>query len=187
MSPAIWSLRVCTDPMANVLTICLSFLERGGEYWDTAFLTREAGAVADEAERKKSARYSHLERSHYFVPIAVKTFGVFGPEAHSFCGALVIVLFRLLKILFLIFILNSNSLWLCRGVIWFQSGDLLLSYLWRTPTCTSHWFFPLFFVFPFNSFHRCFVMLFPFTGRVYHSPLLLMIISSPTLFCFHIL
>ena len=47
--------------------------------------------MADEAERKKSAKYSHLERSHYFVPIAVKTFGMFGPEGCSFCGTLVIV------------------------------------------------------------------------------------------------
>ena len=45
---------------------------------------REAGAVADEAERKKKVRYAHLENSHHFVPVAVETLGVFGSEARSF-------------------------------------------------------------------------------------------------------
>ena len=45
----------------------------------------EAGAVADEAERKKKVKYAHLENSHhYFVPVAVETLGVFGSEARSF-------------------------------------------------------------------------------------------------------
>ena len=39
----------------------------------TKFATRKAEAVADEAERKKRAKYSHLEVSHHFVPIAVVT------------------------------------------------------------------------------------------------------------------
>ena len=43
---------------------------------------REAGAVADEVERKK--KYAHLENSHHFVPVAVETLGVFGSEARSF-------------------------------------------------------------------------------------------------------
>ena len=46
--------------------------------------SREAGAVAEEAEKKKRTKYAHLEESHYFVPVAVKTMGVFGPEARSF-------------------------------------------------------------------------------------------------------
>ena len=67
---------------------------RGGKMlvWDTtcpdtlapsysSLATREAGAVAEEAERRKKAKYSHLERSHCFIPVAVETFGVFGPEA----------------------------------------------------------------------------------------------------------
>ncbi len=40
--------------------------------------------VAEEAERKKRAKYAHLEVSHYFVPVAVETLGVFGPEVGSF-------------------------------------------------------------------------------------------------------
>ena len=43
--------------------------------------TRKAGAVAEEAMRRKKAKYSHLERSHCFIPLAVETLGVFGPEA----------------------------------------------------------------------------------------------------------
>ena len=46
--------------------------------------SREAGAVAEEAEKKKRTKYAHLEESHYFVPVAVETMGVFGPEARSF-------------------------------------------------------------------------------------------------------
>ena len=47
----------------------------------SSLATREAGAVAEEAERWKKAKYSHLERSHCFIPVAVETLGVFGPEA----------------------------------------------------------------------------------------------------------
>ena len=43
-----------------------------------------AGAVAEKAEKKKRTKYAHLEESHYFVPVAVETMGVFGPEARSF-------------------------------------------------------------------------------------------------------
>ena len=46
--------------------------------------TREAGAVADEAERKKKQKYSSLMTSHHFVPIAIETSGVFGSEAITF-------------------------------------------------------------------------------------------------------
>ena len=84
-----------------------------------------------------------------------------------FCGALVIVLFPPPKILFLISILNSRSQWLCRGVIWFQSGDLLMRYLWRTLSCTSYCMvilFPLFSVFPFISFFISALFFFTFTG-----------------------
>ena len=44
---------------------------------------REAGAVADEAERKKKVKYSHLENSHHFISVVVETMGVFGSEARS--------------------------------------------------------------------------------------------------------
>ena len=43
--------------------------------------TRNAGVVTEETERRKKAKYSHLERSHCFIPVAVETLGVFGPEA----------------------------------------------------------------------------------------------------------
>ena len=37
----------------------------------SSLATREAGAVAEEAERSKKAKYSHLERSHCLIPVAV--------------------------------------------------------------------------------------------------------------------
>ena len=46
--------------------------------------TREAGAVAELAEQNKREKYSHLVASHHFVPIAIETSGVMGPEALSF-------------------------------------------------------------------------------------------------------
>ena len=45
---------------------------------------REAGAVADDAEFRKTQKYSNLISSHYFVPLAVESLGVFGKEAQSF-------------------------------------------------------------------------------------------------------
>ena len=50
----------------------------------TNLAASEPGAVAEEAELRKKAKYSHLEASHHFVPVAVETMGVFGPEARSF-------------------------------------------------------------------------------------------------------
>ena len=50
----------------------------------SALATREAGAVAAEMERRKKAKYSHLDSSHFFVPVAVETLGVMGPEAGHF-------------------------------------------------------------------------------------------------------
>ena len=38
----------------------------------------------EEAERRKKVKYTHLETSHCFIPIAVETLGVFGPEARQF-------------------------------------------------------------------------------------------------------
>ena len=49
--------------------------------------SREAGAVAEEAEKKKRTKYAHLVESHYFGLVAVETMGVFGPEARSFLRA----------------------------------------------------------------------------------------------------
>ena len=49
-----------------------------------ALSTREAGAVAEQAEKKKRYKYAHLETSHYFLPVAVESLGVFGLDARSF-------------------------------------------------------------------------------------------------------
>ena len=70
---------------------------KGGKVlvWDATFpdtlapsystlAVREAGAVAADAEYKKSQKYLHLSYSHYFVPVAVETLGVFGKEARHF-------------------------------------------------------------------------------------------------------
>ena len=44
---------------------------------------REAGAVANDAEYRKKQKYSHLDYSHYFVPVTIKTLGALGDEAHA--------------------------------------------------------------------------------------------------------
>ena len=46
--------------------------------------TREAEAVAQRAEHLKISKYAHFDSSHHFIPVAVETSGVFGPEALSF-------------------------------------------------------------------------------------------------------
>ena len=43
-----------------------------------------AGAVAREAEHRKQMKYSHLEDSHYFVPIAIETLDALGHKARCF-------------------------------------------------------------------------------------------------------
>ena len=45
---------------------------------------REAGLVASQAEQTKTLKYAHLNSIHHFVPVAVETSGVFGPEAMTF-------------------------------------------------------------------------------------------------------
>ena len=70
---------------------------KGGRFliWDATCLdtlapshlrlaVREAGAVAYDAELRKTQKYSNLTSSHYFVPLAVESLGVFGKEARSF-------------------------------------------------------------------------------------------------------
>ena len=37
---------------------------------------REAGSVANEAERNKRSKYAHLEANQHFTPIAVEMLGV---------------------------------------------------------------------------------------------------------------
>ena len=46
--------------------------------------TAEAGTVAREANHRKQVKYSHLEDSHYFLPIAIETLGAMGHRARSF-------------------------------------------------------------------------------------------------------
>ena len=43
-----------------------------------------AGVVAQQAEDLKRSKYVHLESKYDFVPVAVETSGVFGPDARSF-------------------------------------------------------------------------------------------------------
>ena len=45
---------------------------------------REAGSVASQAEQHKNRKYAELLVSHQFVPIAIETSGVSGPEAEAF-------------------------------------------------------------------------------------------------------
>ena len=40
--------------------------------------------IHEEAERRKNIKYAHLEHDHHFIPVAVESFGVFGPQAKSF-------------------------------------------------------------------------------------------------------
>ena len=44
----------------------------------------EAGAVASQAEERKITKYSHLDASLLFIPVAVETAGVFGPMTKRF-------------------------------------------------------------------------------------------------------
>jgi len=44
--------------------------------------------VASEAEAPKSAKYSELSVAYSFVPIAIETFGAWGPEAMAFISEL---------------------------------------------------------------------------------------------------
>ena len=47
----------------------------------------EAGAVAAKAEENKRDKYSHLEASFLFVPVAVETCGALGQRLESFSGS----------------------------------------------------------------------------------------------------
>ena len=47
----------------------------------STLVVREAGAVAADAEYKKTLKYMHLDS---FVPVAVETLGVFGKAARHF-------------------------------------------------------------------------------------------------------
>ena len=44
----------------------------------------DVGEVAAAAEERKRQKYSHLDQGHSFVPVAIETAGVFGPETMDF-------------------------------------------------------------------------------------------------------
>ncbi len=93
-SPAIWSPLGSIDPTANGRMGCPSYHGRGGRCWYGMPLVRTHWHLLtlisppERLERlprkQKRAKYAHLEESHYFIPVAVETLGVFGPEAGSF-------------------------------------------------------------------------------------------------------
>ena len=45
---------------------------------------REVGAVATQTEMNKISKYSHLDSSYFFVPVAIETCGPFGPKGWEF-------------------------------------------------------------------------------------------------------
>ena len=47
-----------------------------------------AGTVAEMAENRKSAQYTHLQSTHLFMPVSVEMSGVFGKESLQFMGEL---------------------------------------------------------------------------------------------------
>ena len=49
-----------------------------------ASATSDAGAVAAAAEERKKRKYAHLDQCHMFVPVAIETTSVFGPETLAF-------------------------------------------------------------------------------------------------------
>ena len=56
----------------------------GPSYAPTA--TREAGAVAAQAEVKKKSKYAHLDPAHLFVPVALEISRALGPRSREFLG-----------------------------------------------------------------------------------------------------
>ena len=45
---------------------------------------REAEAVEDDAEHRKRVKYTYLESTHYFIPVAIQILGAMAQEARSF-------------------------------------------------------------------------------------------------------
>ena len=43
-----------------------------------------AGAVAEKSEQHKASKYSHLDSNYMFIPVAVETSGVIGPQSLKF-------------------------------------------------------------------------------------------------------
>ena len=43
-----------------------------------------AGAVAEKSEQHKISKHLHLDSTYMFIPVAVETSGVFGPQSLKF-------------------------------------------------------------------------------------------------------
>ncbi|KAL5506559.1 hypothetical protein EMCRGX_G008227 [Ephydatia muelleri] len=55
------------------------------EYGVAKVASQEAGAVADQAEKRKSDKYSNMDPNMYlFAPVVIETSGVFGKQTLSF-------------------------------------------------------------------------------------------------------
>ena len=69
----------CLRGMKHAVTICPSNINSA---------VCEPGAVAAQAERKKIAKYSSLDSSYQFIPVAVEKCGSFGPKTHELVSEL---------------------------------------------------------------------------------------------------
>ena len=49
---------------------------------------KQPGSAAEKAEKLKTAKYKQLQREYHFVPIAVETFGGWGPEGAALIKSL---------------------------------------------------------------------------------------------------
>ena len=45
--------------------------------------SKKAGAAAEKAEKGKLSKYEEIQKDYYMVPVAVETFGAWGPEGIS--------------------------------------------------------------------------------------------------------
>ena len=92
----IWNYRVSAVITARDLMV-RPWCPRGGKVlvWDatcadsfapshTTLATREARAVAANAEQRKHSKYPHLDGTHHFVPTATKTLGAISDEGRAF-------------------------------------------------------------------------------------------------------
>ena len=43
-------------------------------------ISKNPGAAAEKAEKMKLAKYEDISKDYYMVPIAIETFGAWGPE-----------------------------------------------------------------------------------------------------------
>jgi len=76
--------------------------------------------VASEAEGSKSAKYSELSVAYSFVPIAVETFGAWGPEAMAFIsefGRRIIVVATGVPCSTVYYSCAKESMWPCSEVM----------------------------------------------------------------------